>query len=138
MRSRRSSRRSAPGVTLVEAALGAALLGSLLVTILIGAARLQRQAARAERRIDALRVADRLLEGWWADPETFPHRSSGRHQDAWTWRTDVRPYEAARALGGEIIVLEVYPAGADGGDPAARVEIFLPKKETHAARSDTR
>jgi len=116
--------------------LGAALLGSLLVTILLGASRLQAQAARAEQRMEALRVADRLLETWWTEPDTFPRRDAGRLEDGWTWRTEVRPSEAARALGGEVVVLELFRAGAAGEEPAVRVEVFLPEAKTDATRPD--
>lgn len=132
----RSSRRSAAGVTLVEAVLGAALLGSLLVSVLVGASRLQAQAARAEARIEALAVADRLLKTWWAEPETFPRRGAGRLEDGWTWRTQVRPSEAARDLGGEVVRVDLFRPEARTDDPDVTVEVFLPKADTDATRPD--
>ena len=128
---KRRSRRSMAGVTLVEAVAGTAVLGSLLVSILIGAVRLQGQAGRAERRLEACRVADQLLEAWWRVPEEFPRRDEGEvsEGDGWLWRTEVVPGDADRSLRGEVVALEVFAAGGRDGDPAARVEVFLPEKE---------
>ena len=50
------------GVTLVEAVVGTALLGSLLVGILLADSRQRRQTWRGERRIKACAIADELLE----------------------------------------------------------------------------
>ena len=139
---RTSWRRSRRGITLVEAVLGTALLGSLLVAILLGAARLQVQAARAERRVTACRIADELLEGWWVKPDDFPRRGSGRvaSHEGWSWRTGTRRSDEARALGGEIVSLEVWaPAAAGDAVPAARVELLLPEKQDEdVGRTDTR
>jgi len=132
----RSSRRSAAGVTLVEAVLGAALLGSLLVSVLVGASRLQAQAARAERRVAAVAVADRLLETWWTKAETFPRRDAGRLEDGWTWRTQVRPNEGARVLGGEVVRLDLFRPEATTDGPDVTVEVFLPEAKTDATRPD--
>jgi len=131
--SRRPWRPRKPGVTLVEAHLGTALLGSLLVSILVGVAGLQAQAVRAERRIEACRIADRLLASWWTRREQFPRRDEGRLETpaGWRWRTRVVPDASARALGGEVVALELFPPPRQGGrdpDPAVRVELVLPEK----------
>lgn len=124
-------RRSRRGITLVEAIAGSAILGSLLVAILLGAARLQAQAARAQRRIDACRVADRILEGWWAKRDEFPRRAEGSvaGRPGWTWRTQVVENESARALRGEVVALAVFGPDTREGEPVAQVAVFLPEKE---------
>lgn len=135
---RTHSERSRRGATLVEAVAAAALLGSLLVSILIGASRLQAQAARAERRIEACRVADRLLEGWWAKRDAFPREARGAvpGHDGWRWRVQVSENESARALGGEIVALEVFAPKASGDRAATRIEVFLPEKDDERAGPD--
>jgi len=118
-------------VTLVEALAGTAVLGSLLVSILIGAVRLQGQAGRAERRLQACRVVDQLLEAWWRNPEEFPRRDEGSvsEGDGWRWRTQVLPSGPERVLRGEVVAVEVFAAGERDGEPAARVEVLVPEKE---------
>jgi len=130
---RRPSRPRKPGVTLVETLVGTALLGSLLVSILMGVSRLEAQAGRAERRVTACRIADRLLETWWANQEAFPRNARGRIRSprGWQWRTQVVENESAQALDGEVVAVEVYgpPQERQGPDPDVRVELILPEEE---------
>ena len=132
------SRRSRRGTTLVEAVAGTALLGSLLVSILIGASRLQAQAARAERRIEACRVADGLLKGWWAKRDEFPREARGTvpGHNGWRWRTRGSENESARALGGEIVALEIFAPEASSDRAATRIEVFLPEGDDERAGPD--
>jgi hypothetical protein len=129
-KSSRRSRFSRCGVTLIEAVLGTAILGSLLVTILIGAGGLQAQMARADRRVDACRAADALLEQWWAKPEEFPRAASGKVQgrDGLSWRTRAVENPDARALKAEAVALEVFAPGQPGEKPLVSVEVLLPEK----------
>jgi hypothetical protein len=128
-----SWRRQRPGLTLVEAILATALLGTILVSALLTTGRLRRQRWFAERRIEAAEIADRLLAGWWADRDEFPRAASGEVADrpGWRWRTSVRPSEPADRLNAEIVTLEVFPPRPQGpGDrtgPAVRVEVVLPR-----------
>ncbi len=130
-KSRTSCWRSRRGVTLVEAVLGTALLASLLVSILLAASRLQIQATRAERRITACRIADRLLKTWWAKRDEFPRARSGRvaSPEGWSWRTEVVADESARTLRCDVVALEIFAPDSKDGDPAARVELMVPEKE---------
>lgn len=134
-------RQSRRGMTLVEAVAGTAILGSLLVSILIGASRFQVQAGRAERRLEACGVADGLLEAWWANIGGFPRtgRGSVAGRDGWSWRTTLVENAGARALGGEVVALEVFGPGGRTDEPAVRVELFLPeKKDETQTGSDAR
>ena len=129
-RCRRCLRRSKRGLTLVEAALGAAILGTLLVALLAGASRMQGQSVRADRRINACRTADGLLEGWWEKPDAFPRSSSGTTEAGWSWRTHVIENPQAAAMKGEVVAVEVFAPGQGGesSSPAARVEVMLPER----------
>ena len=156
--------RSAAGLTLVEAVAGIALLGSMLAAILVTSGRLETQAARSERRVEACRIAEDLLGQWFAKPEKFPRNAEGpvRDRPGWRWRTYTvtgARTDPARKLRADVIAVEVFSPGSPGspglaGDPnaaAARVEIVLPamrqnseserqsEKETDDAeeRSDT-
>lgn len=135
-RSGASWRRSTRGVTLVEAVLGTAILGSLLVSVLLAASRLHVQASRAESRIAACRVADGLLEAWWPKPDAFPRASEGAvaGSGGWSWRTRVVENAAARTVKAEVVALEIFAPGAGRETPAARVELLLPEK-TDAGQS---
>jgi len=121
------------GTTLVEAMAGTALLGTLLVTLLIAASRLGLQTARAERRIEACRIADRLLEGWWTmKRDEFPRNASGAVPgvQGWRWRTTEVSNGDAITLGGHVVAVDIFAPMEETGtpEPAVRVELVLPEK----------
>jgi hypothetical protein len=128
-----SCRRFSPrrGTTLVEAVLGMALLGTLLVTMLVAGSRMTAQRGRVERRLEACQAADALLESWWTNRSALPRSASGDlpGRPGWTWRTTPVPSDGAKALEAEVLAVEVFAPGAGGPDrePAARVEILMPK-----------
>ncbi len=120
------------GTTLVEALVGMALLGGLLVALLVGQAQLVAQRARAEEHLEACRLADQLIESWWSDQETFPRRSQGTVSGLyrWRWRTQVGPSKEAEEARAELVALELVRQGTETAkDPRAalRVELLLPK-----------
>src|SRR4051812_1146961 len=112
---RRRTRRSA--LTLVEVVAGLALLATLLVAVLGTKARVTRQWAHANRKLEAVAAADRLLAGWWATPATFPRKSSGNvpGDAGLNWRTTPVGNDAVRPLGASVVRLEIV----DGRQPAA-------------------
>ena len=128
-----SWKRSARGMTLIEAVAGTALLGTLLVTILVARAKLTAQGRRAELRIEACRLADELLESWWPDRRKIPRNGTGRIPGPgdWRWRTRVVDNRAAEEMDAEVIALEILaPGSEDGRDtPPVRVEILLPGRK---------
>lgn len=139
-KSRTSSPHSAGGLTLVEALAGTVILGTLLGGIVIADARLIQQAGRAARRVEACRIADGLLERWWAKREEFPRNSAGEVQghEGWRWRTRTVNNKAADALAAKVIAVEVFSPGRRDGSPSVRVEILLPReKDETAQRTDT-
>ncbi|MCY2929863.1 MAG: hypothetical protein NTV86_10295 [Planctomycetota bacterium] len=130
--------RRSDGLTLVEAVVGTAILGSLLVALLMAAHRLNVQARRSQARLEACRIADELLAAWWPTREDFPTDSSGpvAGREGWRWRTSTQAgREDARRLGARTVALEVFAPPAPGDAPgqaawaAAKVEILLPDDE---------
>jgi hypothetical protein len=118
-------------VTLAEAVLGTAILGTMLVGIVVSAARLEARRGRAERRTEACRAADDLLERWWPNTGALPRNGSGPvpGREGWTWRTETVADETARELGGEVVALELLgPAGGQEEPMALRVELLLPEE----------
>ena len=117
-------------MTLVEVLVGLAIMGSLVVALLVATSRLKAQDACAEYRLEACRVADGLLSGWWARKEEFPRTGSGIVEGgSWSWRTRLVPNRAAKEIGAQVVALEVFPGRSDGGDPVVRVEVVLPDEE---------
>ena len=117
-------RRRARALTLVEVVAGLALLSTLLVAVLTTKARVTRQWADAQRRLDAAAAADRLLATWWQDVERFPRQSSGRVSDdsPLTWRTRTVRNGPIDALGASVVRLEVTD---DRDAVLATVEVVL-------------
>jgi hypothetical protein len=124
---RRLTRRS--GLTLVEVVAGLALLATLLVAVLGTKARVTRQWAHANRKLEAVAAADRLLAAWWATPATFPRKNSGSvpGDAGLNWRTTPVGNDAVRPLGASVVRLEIVderqPAAA--GAVLATVEVVL-------------
>jgi len=126
-------------VTLIEAVVGTAILGTLLVGILTADSRQRRQTWRAERRIEACAIADELLEGWWPKRDKLPRASTGRvdGHKGWTWRTRTVSNRDAERMGAEVVVLEVFgpqlpgaanspAAAALSREPSVSVELLMP------------
>src|SRR4051812_50208316 len=82
-------RRKPRGLTLVEVVAGLARLSTLLVAVLTTKARVTRQWSHAQRKLQAVATADRLLAEWWPRRDEFPRQSSGRvaGDSGMRWRT---------------------------------------------------
>jgi len=121
-------------MTLIEAVAGTAVLGVVLVSLVVTSSRMASQRRRAEDTITACRIADELLDKWWAKRSDMDRSGGGEvpGREGWTWRTRTRQTRQADALAGEVVVLEIHPPEAQGlSKPeaaAATVEILLPKK----------
>ena len=124
---RTSSRRRRRGLTLVEVVAGLALLAALLVAVLTAKARATRQLASANRRLEAVAAADRLLVGWWQDPAHFPRHASGRvpGENGFAWRTSPVRNDTVNALAASVIRLEVLDERAKPRSVLAFVEVVL-------------
>ena len=98
--------------------------------ILLSHARLATQSRRVELRLEACRIADELLEGWWPEPDKFPRNDSGHvaEGNTWIWRTQIVENAAAADLGAEVVALEILGPEQEDETPLARVEILLPAR----------
>src|SRR5688572_10683971 len=113
-KSSRSSGRLRAGLTLVEVVAGLALLGTLLVALLSARAKVARQYQGAEARLEAVKVADELLGGWWREGGRFPRDEVGvvgEGASRFRWRTRVVPNQAMDELSSEVVRLELSRPG---------------------------
>jgi type II secretory pathway pseudopilin PulG len=121
------------GVTLVEALVGTAVLGGVLVAILLADAGFRRQTRKAEDRVVACHIANELLASWWptaVNPDSFPRNGEGsvETRPGWSWRTQSAECEALEEAGGEVVALEIVSPEHPTADPLVRVEVVLPKE----------
>jgi type II secretory pathway component PulJ len=121
---------AAAGLTLVEVVAGLALLSTLLVAVLTTKARATRQWSHAQRKLEAIAAADRLVTGWWQDLDRFPRRSAGRMPGAsgLAWRTSPVAKPELSGLAVSVVRVEVFDEAASGAadrTPLASVEVVL-------------
>ena len=77
-------------MTLVEVVAGMTLLASLATGMLLAYGAHQKQLRRAEQRINAVDVADKLLGQWYSSNVAIPRNRHGRviaNQEPWIWKT---------------------------------------------------
>ncbi len=124
MRHNKCWRRSA-GLTLVEALAGTLILGTLLVSIILGQSRLVSQSVRAKEKLQAVRIADALLAQWWQDVTSFPRDGTGEvdSQPDWTWQTRRIDNQQAQVLHADAVELCVT---SPTKTVAVKVELFVP------------
>ena len=123
-----SPRRQARGVTLVEVLGALALLGTLLVWLIVGQARLVRQTGRAQRKIEAVKIADQLLTTWWQNRTNFPYQGSGPAGPDLIWQTRIIERPELTALGAEVVRLDIVDQRPEAaGTSLTSVEVVLPK-----------
>jgi len=114
-------------LTLVEALAGTALLGTVLAAVLLADARLTRQEALAQQRLEAQDTANSLLATWWSDRDTLPRAADGDlpNHDGWRWRTVIVSNAAAEELGADVVRLEIVDATSDSPHPLASVDVLV-------------
>ena len=79
------------GFTLLEVIVGLALMGSLLVASLLAFSKHRRQLRLADKKLEAVRVADESIDRLSGQPGGIPVPTRGRiagHPD-WIWQTSV-------------------------------------------------
>lgn len=120
-------------MTLVEVVAGMTLLASLATGMLLAYGAHQKQLRRAEQRIDAVDVADRLLGQWYASDVVIPRNRHGRiiaNQEPWIWRTRTIEAASVGTTPVERIRVEIYrERNQQDRQPLAVVELFAPIEE---------
>ncbi len=134
MNRRRKFWRRSTGVTLVEVLVALSLLGSLAVAMVLSRGQLMDQHRRAEQKQEAVRVADTLLAGWWAeDHDAFPVGDEGpiESHDGWVWETQLMPKRELEPFGARAVRLRILDTKTPG-DPVelTSVELVLPARGT--------
>jgi len=125
-------------VTLVEAVVGTTLLATVLVSILLTAARLRRQSVKTQQTVTACRIADGLLEGWSGN-NGLPRNGSGdvREHRGWRWRTRTPESKQADEMGAAVVSLEILAPDSPDDSPAASVQVLVAGRRRHAEGNDT-
>lgn len=116
------------GMTLIEVLGALALMGSLVVSLLCAKANAMRQGAVAERRLQAVQLADQLLTEWWPSAEKFPRDQTGQaDQLELAWRTRSVVNKDLEQIGTSVLCLEILEQRpATAGQVLASVEVVVP------------
>jgi type II secretory pathway pseudopilin PulG len=134
--------RHRPAMTLVEVVGALALLGTLLVATLLAKARYTRQAASADRRLQAVAAADEMLTGWRRDPQSLDRSGAGRVPGdvELSWRTQVVPDPVTKELGATVVRLEIFEdrAAAAASPLVTSVEFLVDPEPAPAGGPATR
>jgi prepilin-type N-terminal cleavage/methylation domain-containing protein len=134
----RTTPRSRPrGLTLVEVVAGLALLSTLLVAVLTTKARVTRQWSHAQRKLQAVAAADRLLGEWWPRRDEFPRQASGRvaGDSGLRWRTEPVANPPLNALRTSVVRLDILDERATrpADEVLASVEVVLDDESPRGA-----
>jgi prepilin-type N-terminal cleavage/methylation domain-containing protein len=121
------------GFTLIEVVLGLVLLATLLVALMLAAARLRRLDRLAHDRQAATLVADHLLAGWLDSATGIPVASVGpiAGRPDWVWRTTLIRNQLIFGVPTAIVRLDVTSA------PAGTVLVSLQVAVRIAASHDS-
>jgi hypothetical protein len=97
--------------------------------VLTTKARLTRQWSHAQRKLQAVAAADRLLAEWWPKRDAFPRQSSGpvAGDAGLRWRTTPVANQTLNALRTSVIRLDILDTRATrpGDELLASVEVAL-------------
>jgi hypothetical protein len=117
---RRSARR---GATLIEAAAGLALIGSLLVSTLLATAALERKQAAARRKLQACALAEEALASLGSRPGAVPAASSPPNA-AGLWIRATQRSAAQDGLVMDVLRLDVLSMDPSDEQPLVSVEVL--------------
>jgi type II secretory pathway pseudopilin PulG len=126
------SRRFAPGITLVEMLAALAILGTILTGLVLAMSRHRTQWHDANRKLEAVRATQHLLNTRWDKTKEIPASGSGdlEHAEGLRWRT--RPSADATRREDEPRLIQLTVRGEEQAPEAealVRVPLFLPPKE---------
>jgi len=117
-----------PGATLIEVLAGLVILGTLLVSIAAARGRFARQWVEADRRLAAVRAADRLMADWMAGGEqNIPTQAQGELAGVpkCLWRTREIRSQGAQDLRARVIRLEIFDKTSRSREPVFYVEFLV-------------
>ena len=128
-------------MTLVEVVAGLALLASLLSAIVMAKARYARQAATADRRVQAVAAADALLSGWHQNPRSLPRDGLGAGALAGdmrlAWRLRPVSNGGVEELGGRVVRLEIVDERVAPAPVLVAVEMVVAEQPAEGAKPTT-
>ena len=124
--------------TLIEVLAGLTLLSTLLVAVVMARGRYVHQSVSAERRLEAVEVADELLTQWWQDPAAFPVDDSGTVNEDMRWRTRQLSQQDLEDLGAMVVRLELFvddraprdSPGDERDEPILVIDVLAPMVST--------
>lgn len=119
------------GVTLIEVLVALALLGSLAVAMVLSRGRLRDQYDLAEKKMQAVQVADAMLAQWWAgDLKHVPAGLSGHIEGypGWGWETQPITSRELMSFGAHVVRLRIFDESTLG-DPVelTSVDVVVPQ-----------
>lgn len=108
--------RRANGFTLLEVVVGLVLMASVLVSSMLAFTAHQRQLRYAEAKLEAVLVADALLESFTSSRDGIPPAASGpvNGRAGWYWRTQVVGVTAPADISLQVIRLQVLGPVREG------------------------
>jgi len=116
----------------------------VLVGIVLAKSRHTRQLAVAERKHEAVRVADALISQWWTRPEGVPINEQGivDNHPSLRWETRLVQNRPIDELGARVLRVELHVANPDESplDPddhkLVTVDLVLPMPQDEQANGD--
>lgn len=130
---RSTSSPHSPGFTLLEVLAALVVLGTLMTGAMLAKSRYARQTALAERKLEAIRSVDDLLQGWWGEHPDVPQAGHGTLAGgAMTWQTRTQAIDKYR----KITRLDVFDSPRRSGDePLVSVELLMAREPNVEKRS---
>jgi len=107
---------------------GLVILGTLLVSIAAARGRFARQWVEADRRLSAVRAADKMLADWMAGAEqNIPVQGRGDLPGVanCSWRTREIRSQGAEVLRARVVRLEVFDRTSRSREPLFYVEFLV-------------
>lgn len=130
MKRPKSSWRKRSGVTLIEVLAALALLGSLAVAMVLSRGRLREQHALAEKKLEAVAVADAMLSQWWeGEGRQVPVGHSGEvaGSPGWAWETESITNRELSRFDAQVIRLRILDTSMLGNPiELTSVDVVMP------------
>jgi prepilin-type N-terminal cleavage/methylation domain-containing protein len=126
------------GFTLLEVLAALVVLGTLMTGAMLAKSRYARQSTLADRKLDATREAEQLLQGWWGDPPRVPRDWRGTLAGGeLTWRTSTKAIQAPGDAKLQVTRLAIFDATDRNQEPLVTVELLMtpPTPEHKSDRS---